>query len=1788
MVNAGASIEAYLRLNATDFREGLETAETAVKTFKESMLDVGKQGSTLTNGMNQVSKAITNMIRQMELLNTVDDKSITKLKQLGLALEHIATGAQRLGADARRGGEGLEMLNTVMDIFQAGMSSAEVTINATVGQLRNLKRELTSSKTSEDNLSNSTNRVRDSFSSARSTLMAMAQTLNGENASIMRVTNAMKQYEVGATNVKRSVNGLTTEAIHSREATVLYRKELMNLALGVEQYNKIQTSAVQREIRDLQKLQTALKEVQITRRLTNSDRMISITPSHTNVEQATAAIQKQSEVMRQNGAETLRNMGYKGRLSAEEAQVRANSYSSSTATQQYTNSLRQNTTATQRQATATKALGRAMSSLRMIGTMVGSMMVWNFAHNLITATRETVNAKSEMEGYFKMLNFGQRDIDHFNKALNDTVSQFQRVNKYSLGETISSIGVEFNLSTKEMEKAMKVTSMITSEYLRAGRNANEASLAVKDVLQGQFQRLSRETGVKGEQLKEAGWSGDTTDVLGLMEALEKVGMSRNWDVFAEKANSLNDIVTILQNRFGEWSAEMVNVVQPSIVSAFNVIMSVGKQLGGLLTGMWQWFNGDGLVETAVRWGTIATAIGTVTTALISYRTGANLVQIAQMGLRGSITATVLGLKAEEVATYGSRNAIISKITSLKAEEVATIGVRKALLAKALGLDTVIIKQKGLKGAIMSTTFTNQLYEASIRGASAEEMKAIYLEQQAQLSKMGTLRAIFAKIAGVNMETFAERGLIVALAQRVAESPFYIGALKAEEVAEMSTAKAALFLTATLGPLIAIFAALAIGVYALIKPLQDASEEMKKFNNLVQNGDDIIKDHKKSYDSLSSSYDTNKAKLDAMDKSSKKYARTQQKVKSLEKDKQTAYDNWQHSIEAVEMARSRQAKFDEEKDKIAIHNQTLLADAYAKVGFSARESSEMASHELNEAKAGAEQLRKALQMLKLEADKGAKKNTKMIDMLDQYGLSKKRIKEFGTNMSEAQYKISEGMEKLMTSDDLMERIGGWFEVQQGRFEEWWTELNAFFEVRDWDSIRDKLIEGLRYVLTGFGAFDWISMIETQIGDKGLIPTIMDTLFGEGDSDGVLDIIWSWANSMIIQPLGNWLIWFMEDPSAHFEEVTDDLSLSLAKFLFGKSETKSVKEITDEWLKSNIVKPLQDSINQLINDPIGFFSDEGTENVGDKLLSQIIFKGLFGENFSIKEYLKSLPDPVHDFSVWVSESFANFDKTQIQPILDGIQNFFSKIFSFEWLNNGDGGEGSGYSGMKKINVGQLLKSILDFSPDSLAKTATDIVNLFKDALINGIKSIPVVGSLADLLGLGGENQDVQTEGQEVGTNFTTGIQTGIAPLDGILNSAFNLTGVESQFTTSTSNITSNASSTATNVNTSFNNMKNNQKLALDSMGINAKTSFENIKNNSSTTLSHMRDTTSQVTSHVKSSFSTMASNIMSSSSKMKTNTSNDFSVLSGVIGAFYRNIQNPSNWGAIDTTGIRVSSRSGAGVPTRTSARKPLAGRRAIRTIGGSHGAGVNPYSSSSSKMMSIRDLVDMVGVDEKVPIDKFLSMFSGGFGAWSFDSAHRNYVKNTAYGWNTAPASITGIGQVGHGYTVGKWKNGSTSFSWDDFESTASSVFSAIPYKFYYDSEWKGNWVSALLSGAVNCSDGADAIIALARVFGFDGYKQHTTLANGVGHFFAVINGRKMDTTNFQQHGSWSPLGGAGIPTRSASYTGRTGETQGKTVNVTVDMSNSTIYGVDDLDERIAEGVDKGMQKHMNDPFTVAI
>jgi hypothetical protein len=331
--------------------------------------------------------------------------------------------------------------------------------------------------------------------------------------------------------------------------------------------------------------------------------------------------------------------------------------------------------------------------------------------------------------------------------------------------------------------------------------------------------------------------------------------------------------------------------------------------------------------------------------------------------------------------------------------------------------------------------------------------------------------------------------------------------------------------------------------------------------------------------------------------------------------------------------------------------------------------------------------------------------------------------------------------------------------------------------------------------------------------------------------------------------------------------------------------------------------------------------------------------------------------------------------------------------------------------------------------------------------------------------------------------------------------------------------------------------------------------------------------------------MKDSILDSARKIKDEAGSRFNGLKDTIKGFYQKIQNPSQW-----AGSPSLARS-SGTPNRR------VGRAFASTV--RHGAGGNDWGGKST--MSISSLKRMIcpngdcgtlfnGLDpnQEVDVATFLSMIGGnhGFGGWSFAKNHTDYIKNKSDKWSVKPPIIQLLGGIATktGFKVGEFNNGKPNITWEQFKSMAGAIFSAIPYKFYYDSSWKGSWLGALQAGACNCYDGALALMAFANACGFGGSMVHGTWKNPDGttypHVWANINGVKMDTTAWQKRGRWS----AGSP----SYrSGSSSPANGKTVNINVEISG-TVYNVEDLDSRIQESVKKGLREEFNDPYTVTI
>ena len=359
----------------------------------------------------------------------------------------------------------------------------------------------------------------------------------------------------------------------------------------------------------------------------------------------------------------------------------------------------------------------ALLSLKMIATAMGGMMLWGFAMEIAEGVKTTFTAKNEMEAQLKQnAKVGQNGLRDFNKELDNTIAKFKKVNKYQLGETVSSLGVEFELSMKQMKKAMPIVAMIQSEYVRAGRTSEEAALAVKDILQGEFQRLSRETGVGKDELTKYGWSGDKTDLDSLLDAVKKAGEDRHWDIFAAKATSLNDVVQMTKSRFEEFGADLLQSISPMVVGAFNTLVDS-------INGLQNAFNSLGTFDrNFLVGGTFIGGITAILTLLPMVTKGMGLAEIATLGWGKSVGTALLNLNKAEVSLYGFRKALAAVISGTSAAELAETRWSKAIVGRILGLNQGTLAQKGYLTALVKSRMEMTTIGPVMSDASIASMK----------------------------------------------------------------------------------------------------------------------------------------------------------------------------------------------------------------------------------------------------------------------------------------------------------------------------------------------------------------------------------------------------------------------------------------------------------------------------------------------------------------------------------------------------------------------------------------------------------------------------------------------------------------------------------------------------------------------------------------------------------------------------------------------------------------------------------------------------------------------------------------------------------------------------------------------------------------------------------------------------------------------------------------------------------------------------------------------------------
>lgn len=1809
-IAGGASIEAVLTLNASGFETALSNATTLVKNF---VTQVNATSGNIAGFQSAISGLVTELNDANLSFSKFQSqaKGIESFNKFANGVKALATAVDTLGKESNETSVGLERVTGIIKSLESTFGTTEVKITGVSNALRRLIQE-------ENGVRASSDQMKTSFSQAQQTLATLSNAVQPlakvqEQMGLMRAefdrartgmlefanygVQAFNQVDATSNKLKAQINSMNMEFERSKA-------QLMEFArYGLTAFNEFATGE--------QKASASTKQL------------------NSSINQTTSSIQRQ-----------------------------AGAYNTASAS-------------SNRFATATSRLGKAMSSLRMIGNLVGSMLAYNFAHKLLVATGETIHAKSEMEGYFRMLNFGQDEIDGFNRKLDETVAQFQRVNKYSLGETISSIGVEFNLSTKEMEKAMPVVSMITSEYLRAGRNANEASLAVKDVLQGQFQRLSRETGVKGEDLKEAGWSGDNKDVLGLMEALEKVGKSRNWDIFAEKANSLNDILTILQNRFGEWSADMVNSVQPTIVGAFNAIMDVGGMMAQSLSGIWNWFTGGSWEATASQIGLVTGAVLVLSQAFVMYRSQLGFVQASQLGLKGSIMSVITGLKGQQVAEMGVRNSIMAKILGVKAETLAEGGVARAIEQKLAmtKLETVEEKLNTLSSkensvAKMENALQTDINKARIEGLiTAEEADTLRKELNTAMTEANALASL--KQAGVN------GGLTTTFIMLA-------GAENATAVAtgEISVAMGVLngiMAVSPIGWFMGAIMALAGAFYVLSGGLDAHWDKMKTFNETLDNSKDIVKANK----------DHLKELKDTLGEDSEEYKNASESVKTFN-------ENLKASKKLVK-------EYNQELDTLPVKLGEISSANSKGSGIS-----EDGMKELSEYATGLEEGQKtyyrALQVLHKQQDDYEKSDRTMIHNMQERGAEEQDILSKREQHMEHYSNFMKHSAEHNTSDDwwggtwagLLAGIDSmqlWLDYKTEDLAQWWhdfsedysklpEQLGEAWNNIDWGALGDIGGRFSQWIDDAKKSIDdsWKSLTETfkPITDFLNDPLKMFGMDAVSASDGSSDhpSFMEDVSSILGFDVQAWVDSFMADPlgTLGIDLGGFDIFGTLINYLFGIGDAIDFSWAT-EWLNNNVITPISETWNTFMADPLSFIGGAvlGAGGIGGLLtlllpsdggvgiwewvnttiiqpMSQALWSGITsiplvsdilalfglvdGENSGSSQKGKDLGEA---FKTAIEDKIRNI------PILGDILQMLGVIPNANGDAHSKGhdvgenikkGEESGHQGMAdniRGEMGNVINAISEKAGEAYAvahDVGSRILNGIKDALDMHSPSIISRELISNEFGtyipeaITSNGELAYQSAQYYGQQITAGISSvntdslGLDTAVGNYETDAQMIAMSSQMmgmeTTTAFNDMSLAvnNTTATmsaNVGTTYSQMQQKQTSSLQSMKTQNQTAYNEMYLKSNQSLIQMRDSTSNITQQMVSAWSHMKTQLVATANQLRSESTSHFNKLSDTIGSFYRKIQNPSNWGA----------GTGSSTPVR-SRRNTTAGRsfaRGMRTRTSLHGAGTSS-TYTGNKYMTIGSLKKKLcpdgscdylfnGMDssERVNVEEFLATITGehGFGGWSgWNTTHFNHIKNTSDQWDMKSPVIQVMGGIPTNaqFKVGDFENGTPSISFDSFKSMAESIFApgGIPYKHYMDSAWKGSWLGAIQAGACNCSDGAEAIIAFASACGFGGGQKVHGYWGNEGHFWAVINGEVFDTTAMQKGYGWrSPsVHGYGTKVRTTVSSGDAPSNGNKTVNVTIDMSNSTIYGVDDLDSRIKTGVEEGLKEQFNDPYTVEL
>ena len=1386
MANMGNAVTAMLKLDSTGFNKGINSAVSAIDRL-QSKTKSTNSFSKLATGLEKFRKELT----KLESATRVSDKALNQLsenitrvgnaltvvkkfetevnifKKMTSAISQLKTSMQGL-ANISRGQlyNALYGLNTVLFRVEyhlerlSSLANGAKAFNTFATGLTKMQNSLSGFASRTGAVETGVQKMILAFQQVK-IAMSIFSNISKEVTVFNKFANGVHKISEALVRFKVATSSAATSFSTLGNAIAKYQNQLTQLQAKQEQVSSATT-----------KVANSVKQINTTMELTSTSTnmfssslsKLSASANSTSTNLSTVGTKISATA---NSLTGLNNKVTSTKSSMSGLQTNASNTSNSiskvgsnasTASNSFntlSNSIGKSSQTAKAADGRYKTLSNTLFSLRGITSMVGAMFAFQLVQGFIDSTQQSIHAKSQMEAYQKTMGMSEHAVDSFNKKLNETVSTYKKMNKYSLGETVAGLGIEFNLTGKQMEGMMKTVARLQSEYLRAGRSAEEADLAVKDIMQGEFLRLSRETGVGKTDLQALGWSGDTKDIESLQRALDKVAEQRNWDAFAQQATSLSDVLAILKNRFGEFVADLTSIITPGIVGAFNLISSA-------FGAVENWYNNSSFfTQGMTQFLGVASALAVLTTGLIAFKGHMGLAEIASAGFGRSLLGVALGFDKTTIASTSAMTmlkawiagtntaigkelsfgqAIASRILGLNRASVATNGVVSSLIGMSRGMkvakDGTLLANSALKiyqsGTIAfkeAETALNGILQANgVQFKLTSSMISAYAAQM-DVAKMSSLSFV-QKLAMLNPNISATQASTMKTSQ----------ALKAFAG---SSAAAGLAVT---GVLIVALIALAAAFATIYDKCQQAKQAVEGFQDVVENGDDYIKDAKnreKYWTGVANSAKQHKATAtNARDSAdAEKYlAHATNMAKSANID-------YQASLKAVQQARSYDAQHKAQEMKIQGENTQFLQEQYKKLGLSEDEAAYKANNLARQVEEGNRVINESLQKQALYLDQHNQSISTHIDRLREMGADTKATTKYLDEQSAEVYKVSEAW-KAFNQGDMM----AGFKAMVGEFKIWWNDLSSYFtEGISLDDSFKMMGQDLSKSITGFVGWiqesfentDWqgvgnaIAMGLTNIDWIGILGGIgeavltvrnglLSALWGiiEGLGQQAWTYITNWFNDSIVQPLSEAWNSFMNDPLGTIGgAISGGLSWLLDAFL--NNGTVDALTTIWEWLNTSIIQPLQEAWGQFTSDPLSYLMSGVEFGIG------MLLDALLGNGDT---------DALTSIWNWLNNSI-------ILPLQQAWSQFASDPL--------------GYLAGVVIDIGQFLNSLFGDVWTGITNWVNNsIIQPISQAIQTGLANIPILGSILQMLGLvDGANQTASDKGKTLGDKIGEALKQAI---------------------------------------------------------------------------------------------------------------------------------------------------------------------------------------------------------------------------------------------------------------------------------------------------------------------------------------------------------------------------------------------------------------------------------------------